>query len=51
MVEVVLLLPVTGAVIESELGLVESEKSGPDTFTMTLVKSKVEVLLAAISMK
>jgi len=37
-VEFLFVFPVGGASINTELGLAESEKSGPVTFTMTLVR-------------
>lgn len=37
-VEFLLVFPIGGAVMERELGLVDREKSGPVTFTITLVK-------------
>ena len=45
-VEFLLVLPTEGAVIARELGLVEREKSGPTTFTVTLVKWASDVLFA-----
>ncbi len=49
-VEFLFVFPVDRAVIERELGLAESVKSGPVTFTRTLAMWDVDVLFAFIAM-